>query len=288
MKRMLVHCHIFYPELWKELKACIKNINPYKFDLFVTMVEDHHNIRQDIQSCFPNAHIDIVKNVGYDVAPFVFVINKINLDDYSYVIKLHTKRSLINPPYFRNLRNNAWKEMLLSFIKTKDVFDKCIRSFEQDANIGMINNYKLLVEKDVYASSAQKKLLKFLNKQKLPVLKYRFVGGTMFIARAEIFSELQKFHLKIDDFPAPDRDHSTQLAHMLERFFGYSVYYHNMIVTDIFKTEKFIRMWLFYRTLYDCISRVIKRFFYQKKITKSGNLLIKICKIPIFSAKLKK
>ena len=281
MKPILVHCHIFYPELWEELKSCIKNIAPNPFDLFVTMVEEHNDVRQDIQNNFSKVHIDIVKNVGYDVAPFVSVLNKINLEDYSYVVKLHTKRPTINPPYFRNLINNEWSKALLSFIQSKEAFNLCLKAFEENKNIGMISDYKAIVQRELNDKNAQKVLQNFIKEHNFPRLKYRFVAGTMFIARAEIFAELKNLHLTDSDFPAPNAEHSMQLAHVIERFLGYSVYLHNMILTDINKTESFIDKYLSYLTFKHYVLQPIKRFFYQKKITKSGALKIKVCKIPV-------
>ncbi len=281
MKPILVHCHIYYPKLWEELKSCLGNIAPYPFDLFVTMVEEHKDIKQDIQNTFPKAHIDIVKNVGYDLAPFVSVLNKINLEDYSYVVKLHTKRSFNTPPYFRNLKKDDWKQNLLSFIKNKETFNQCIQTFETNSKIGMINDYKVIVGKDFYDKKAQKALQQFVKEHNFPCLKYRFVAGTMFIARAEIFTELKNLQLTDADFPAPNADHSMQLAHIIERFLGYSVYLHNMILTDINRTENFIKRYLGFLTFEYYFLRHIKRFFYQKKMTKSGKTTIKICKIPV-------
>ena len=86
MKPILVHCHIYYPELWSELKSCIMNINPHPFQLYVTMVEKHQNIIKDIEKTFKDVHIDVVKNQGYDLGPFIYIINKLNLDDYSYIV----------------------------------------------------------------------------------------------------------------------------------------------------------------------------------------------------------
>ena len=287
MKPILVHCHIFYPELWEELKSCIKNIAPNPFDLFVTMVEEHNDISKDIQNNFPKAHIDIVKNVGYDIFPFVSVLNKINLEDYSYVVKLHTKRPTQKPPYFRNLKNTEWIKALLSFISSKEDFNQSLVALEENSKIGMINSYKVIIKTDIYDKKAQEYLQGFIKQHKFPRLKYRFVGGTMFIARAEVFTELKNLHLTDADFPAPNANHSMQLAHVIERFLGYSVYLHNMVLTDINATEMFMRKYLFCQDFdYDLIYR-IKRFFYQKKITKTGRLSIKVFRIPILYRRIK-
>ena len=93
MKKILVHLHIYYPSLYDELKSYINNITD-GFDLYVSMVEEHKDIIDDLQNNFKNVNIDIVENRGYDVGPFIEVLNKVNLDDYSYIIKLHTKRDI--------------------------------------------------------------------------------------------------------------------------------------------------------------------------------------------------
>lgn len=282
MKQILIHCHIFYPELWEELKAYMMNIIPHKFELFVTMVEDHAAIRQDIQNHFPQAHIDIVKNVGYDIAPFISIINKVNLDDYSYIVKLHTKRPSTRPPYFRSLKNGEWMKNLLSFLQSKETFKQCLQAFEKNSKIGMINDYKIIVGKDFYDKKAQQELRVFLKKHNLPCKRYRFVAGSMFVARAEIFAELKHLHLIDADFPKPDTRHSMQLAHVIERFLGYSVYFHNMILTDIKKPEYFIKIYLAYLAFDHYVMEPVKRFLYKKKITKSNKIIIKICKIPVW------
>lgn len=45
-------------------------------------------------SDFKNADFYVVPNLGFDLGPFVYALDKVNLSDYSYVIKLHTKRDI--------------------------------------------------------------------------------------------------------------------------------------------------------------------------------------------------
>lgn len=93
-KPILVHVHIYYPEMWYELRQCIQNIVPHSFDLYVTMVEEHQDIITDIKDSFPSAKIKVVENRGYDIYPFIKILNNLDMDDYSYVIHLHTKRDM--------------------------------------------------------------------------------------------------------------------------------------------------------------------------------------------------
>ena len=134
MKPILIHCHIFYPQLWNELKQFILSISPHPFELFVTLVEEHFILEKDIHKTFPKAHIEIVANRGYDIGPFVHVLNKVDLDKYSYVIKLHTKRDMPIGAMLgtMNVAGKRWREYALSFLKTPQVFDQTLKAFEQN------------------------------------------------------------------------------------------------------------------------------------------------------------
>lgn len=94
MKKILVHVHIFYENLYPELKACLLNLNDYNCDYIFTFVKENEALESDIKSTFKNVNVEIVKNLGFDLGPFVHVLNEVNLNDYSYVIKLHTKRDI--------------------------------------------------------------------------------------------------------------------------------------------------------------------------------------------------
>ena len=128
MKKLLVHLHLYYPEIYKELESCILNLTPeFDFDLFVTIPEKNLNLKPQILSTFPKAQIQVVENLGYDIFPFIKVIKSVNIDDYSYVIKLHTKRDLNKFKYdlfsitkTKWFGNSNWREGLLTFIKTKE------------------------------------------------------------------------------------------------------------------------------------------------------------------------
>ena len=65
MKKLLVHLHLFYKELYPELKQCVLNLErDYDYDFFVTMVENHQDLIDDLKTTFPKCKIIIVKNVS--------------------------------------------------------------------------------------------------------------------------------------------------------------------------------------------------------------------------------
>ena len=47
-------------------------------------VKENKTLESDIKSTFSNAKIEIVKNLGFDLGPFVHVLNEVNLNDYSH------------------------------------------------------------------------------------------------------------------------------------------------------------------------------------------------------------
>ena len=137
MKPILVHLHIYYKELYPELKEYLKNIKGYDFRLVVTMVEELTEVIDDVKKSFDNVQVRVLDNLGYDIGPFVEVINSVNLDDYSYVVKLHTKRDVktdLNNEWFSG---PGWRNTVLSFIKSQDRFDKVMARLESDNTIGM-------------------------------------------------------------------------------------------------------------------------------------------------------
>lgn len=281
MKPILVHAHVFYPELWQELKQCISNIRPYPFDLFVTMVEDHKEVIEDIRNHFLGARVEIIENRGYDVAPFLYVLNEVDLDQYDYIVKVHTKRDVRDErSVFRGLRGSLWRESLLSFLNTPERFKSYLEAFEKSPKIGMQNSYKLIVKHDVRDRLAQKRKKKFLKDRGLPVLKDQFIAGTMFFVRASIFKDIKDLNIPLEAFDTKS-DHETQLAHVFERLFGYFVYKNDFIIIDGVEHR-----WMQFKGHVGfCLNRLFC-FFYQKKRTKSGKIIVKVCKIPVFSKRI--
>ncbi len=281
MKPILVHLHLFYPDMWQELKAYLSQVFQYPYELYITTVQPYPNIQADVLSLGVNAHYQVVANRGFDVGPFIHILNQVNLSDYSYIIKLHSKRDVAFGMRVNdyNVGLKLWREYLLSFIKH---LPQCIESFSQDTQLGMVADYHLIKtsEKDDLSSVQQTKHL--LTKLNLPSDKFAYVAGTMFMCRAHLFKALQQLNLTIDDFSIPDRNATTSLAHTLERFFGALILAQNYQIKDCFtptKTQTLAKISL--------PLRKICAFLIRPKVSKSGILTIKFCKIPIYRKKLR-
>lgn len=284
MKRILVHTHIYYEFLYPELKKCLLNLSDYDCDYFFTLVENNTTLIQDIKDSFPNAKVEVLKNLGFDLGPFVHVINEVNLSDYSYVIKLHTKRDIPTRESFARFAGPRWRDALLKFIKDKDTFRKVLKRLEDNKSIGMhgpnISTFnKRCDEHDAYRATEN-----FIQSHHLPLKRFKFVAGTMFMVRAELLELIKKLNFSQNDFESPDITHEgCQMAHIFERFCGYAVISQGYKIVDC-TTNVFISKFIYFLLN---LRKIVMTSILTIRITKKNKLLIKVLKIPLFSMKLK-
>lgn len=125
--------HIFYYDIADELAEAVKNICDVEKDIFLTVSESIRNKMDEIAKKFPGARINIVKNVGYDIWPFLFILNQLELDQYDLIVKLHTKRNMPEATVMRKVRipHDEWRKKLMIFTGTKDAFRKSLSFLEK-------------------------------------------------------------------------------------------------------------------------------------------------------------
>lgn len=283
-KPILVHCHVFYKNLWDELKECINNINPYNFDLYITLVYEDDELIKDINDNFPNAKIEIVENKGYDIGPFFYILNKVNLDNYSYIVKIHTKRDM--PPFAitslgYDISGNKFRKMCLNFLSTKNVFENIINSFNTDQDLGMVSDYRLIVKSKYDDKIIKPRIIEYMKNMGCKKTSYTFVGGTMFICRAYLLKPLQELNIKLSDFEIVDVNYKHHLAHVMERILGFVITQQDKTIKDVFNNKDIFDLEFFRRLIF-----LIKRKIYQKKVTNNGYFIIKIFSIPVIHKKL--
>ncbi len=284
MKPILVHVHVFYTSVWPELRACLQRIAPCPMELYVTFAEPCADIEADVAACFPGAHVLMVPNRGFDVAPFLQVLSQVNLDDYSYVVKLHTKRGA-DAQGVGMLRGEEWRQALLAFLSSHERLQEHVAAFEADARIGMQADWRLFVGHDPYDKKASRALRRWLKERGLPRCKFCYVAGSMFMARAEVMKMLQGFGLGMEDF-APSAQHHAQLAHVVERLMGYCVYAQGYMLSDRLEFEAAARHLRRMRLRHALES--LGRFLLQVKRTSSGRRVVKVLKVPVWFGKQKK
>lgn len=278
MVRVAVHLHLFYLEQLDDLLSRLQNLSDYPYDLFVTMVENSAEAKKKILAFKADAKIWSVPNLGYDIGPFVDFLHRINLDEYDFILKIHTKRTQSDTGcFFKGHRFNmwVWREMLLDATISKKAVKKAIALFKGNDNIGMIGSDYILTDEiwayDIVEANIATEMANI--GLKMPKDKH-FVAGTMFWVRAKLLKPFLAY--KIEDFTISDKQiHDKTLAHVLERMFGFAVNAQGYIIKGVH-----------YKTFYMAFMRdSVKRFLFQKKVTNAGYLMIKICKIPVYRRK---
>ncbi len=213
----LVHCHVFYPELWGELQNCILNLKPYSLELWVSLIQENLDLRSEILQSFPNAKIIILENRGYDIAPFIEVINQCDLDRSDFILKLHTKRNIYSLKHhinYRSVYGRRWRRMLLAFMASAKDLDATLTLSQNDPRIGTVW-LETVIAGSITRNSIYMGIVPLLEPE-LKRLGIRtpergFLSGTMFIARPEISSQ---FSIRLFFTPSQFKVIIVRIYHM--------------------------------------------------------------------------
>ena len=219
-KKLAVILHIYYHEQTDFIIEKLKNINGIQWDLFVTYSTENQQTFDKIKKLKPDTKFLKVKNLGYDIWPFVFVINSINLDDYDYVLKLHTKG------YRREKLWDGtgyyWRDTLFNAILgSKKIFRYCLTILSTMPDVGMVGAKRMICKMTSNYPEETYLYKEICKKLGIKGIKGEFISGTIFLCKKEIIQEFKKFNLQENDFPQYSQTDSTgTISHVLERLFG--------------------------------------------------------------------
>lgn len=287
MAGILVHIHLFYPEIWDETAACLSHISD-PFDLVVTLTDENPEIARKIRKFKPDARVSIVENKGFDVGPFIKVLHENGLDGYEYVIHLHSKRNV------KDILGNVvlndetkWRRLLLDFCSSDENWRATMRTFRNNPEAGMVSDRVCILDEKFdptpeMAEAAKKYLV---DRLKMPVKRAVFVCGTMFMVRAALLKPVVE-SVSFDDFSETERKEFLTLGHVFERVFGYAVCAQGYEIVDYKgRSCTMFPARLFPAPFFIRFGRSVRRFVFQRKTDKKGNVLIKILKIPVWRKK---
>ena len=225
--KIAVIVHVFYPGFWPELARCVRTIGG-ETDLFVTFADSAAVVaaRRD----FPGARFVACENRGYDVWPFLRILQDLPLDEYDLVVKLHTKRDVTGELLVMNhawVGGGVWRERLLAFCATEKAWRRVLRRFE-DRRVGMVAERHLVFRRgDLPAAldgSFDRARGEFRRLTGFAVPESaEYVAGTMFAARPAALKPLLARRFEAEMFEPPAGHRCETYAHLLERMFGFSV-----------------------------------------------------------------
>ena len=224
--RIFCHCHVFYPELWPQLRGALANLAAADCTLHValTTVVPLPEIAEECRREFPDSEATVVPNRGYDILPFFRVWERVRPGDYDLVLKLHTKRDC--PQFCWHVngfsgRGPRWRNMLLEFLATRENAQSSLRRFD-DPGVGMVGNGRLWTDYERDKVDWDRRFIGGeLRRLGMTTGERAFLAGTMFLCRPRV---LECFRNRIDfDRLAVDNDHRIGVVHCYEMLFGCAV-----------------------------------------------------------------
>lgn len=221
MARILVHLHLYYHEQTDYFIEKLKNINGVEWDLIVTYSTRDEVSAQKLQDFKPDVKMMEVENIGYDVWPFIKVAKETNLDNYDYVIKLHTKRSMGKcRPNIIAFKGYDWRNALVDgILYSKEHFSKVLKMFEEDPSAGMVSSLLTAVTRDYFHPEVEEELKRLGWEKK----NRQTCMGTMFMIRSKALNLLkdERIGREIFEDDRPLSGTFFQKAHLYERMFSH-------------------------------------------------------------------
>ena len=282
MTKILVVVHVYYPQLWGELAECVRNtVEPN--DIIITYSDEAAvgQARRD----FPDASFVQCENVGFDVWPFLKALDTVDLALYDFIVKLHTKRDVVLDRDFRfnhaNFLGARWRNRLLSFVRTPEAWRRSLNRIAGGVSIGMVADAACILRRnDVPWEMTRQGFdrgLAIARSLGVDPADPQFVGGTMFLARAEVFRHLQG-RFSAADFNQGLEHGTVTLAHFLERVIGFCACVDGMRIAD----PRGLLAWRrFAGAVLDLIAPVTN-FLLRIKRTDGGGMIVKVLKVPVY------
>lgn len=215
--KVLVHLHLYYLDQLDYMLKKLKNINSCDWDLFVTMTKQDEQAIQKLKGFKPDVHIIQVEDKGFDVWPFLQVLNLVDLSNYDDILKIHTKKYRKKKDFYG--RGNAWRNYLIdALLGSRKQFQKNIHLMQMDKSVGLIGSRATLATMGCSEKDDSILFDEMCQSHGIPISKGRFIAGTMFLVRAKCFQRIKDMNFKSEDFNHIQQTSGRKTtAHTLER-----------------------------------------------------------------------
>ena len=226
MKRVLVILHIWYKDQVDYFISKLKNVNGCEWDLWVTIDTHDEAVEEKLRAFRSDVRIIEVTNIGYDIAPYIKVLQRNDLSGYDYILKLHTKREM--PKHNRlngvSLAGWRWRDHLVnSLLGSKSKFKRVLRKLN-NPEVGMVCSYEMLKKLKNYLPEDSHMLKEEAERIGCRRSYRKFCAGAMFIVKREAQQRIISAAIDFSTWTKESKSHSTgTLAHVYERLITLAV-----------------------------------------------------------------
>lgn len=212
-KKILVCVHIYYHNQANYIIDKLKNLDGFDYDLYVTYSQEDNETNQKFLNFNENTKFLLTKNIGYDVYPFLVLIDKIDLGKYYCLLKLHTKNC-------NKFGSYSWRDDLYeNLIGTKRIFSRNLSKLKK---YGMVGSEEWILQMGGKVPEDTWLYDEICKKIGIQSAIANFVAGTIFLSKIEIIQKIKELGLLKLDFNNKKMQTSSNgtPAHVTERLFG--------------------------------------------------------------------
>jgi lipopolysaccharide biosynthesis protein len=207
--------HLFYPELWEEIRGYLERLNG-DFDLYVSIAKNDNQSAQVISEKFPDAFVLEIDNRGRDIAPFLEIFRHIYPMGYKYVCKIHTKKS----PH--RIDGDVWRRDLLGKLLGSQRTVNAIKASLDNGQFGLVAPAGHMLDANRQYGANRQWLERLRRKLGFDLLRNpaQFAAGSMFWFKPQALFPMLHLPIRLEDFEFEQGSVDGTLAHALERVIG--------------------------------------------------------------------
>jgi lipopolysaccharide biosynthesis protein len=217
--RLCILIHVYYPDLWPELAAFVRNLRVVPSDVFINVADTQWTpqAHAQLRSLCPDAFVQVSENRGRDVGGHLRLLDNIDIGRYEAFALLHTKKSR----HLAAERGAGWRQGLIAaFAGSEEVAAQCMRLFQEQPKTGIVGAAAWRANS---MNGNQVEVQRLMGQFGIEGGNRRldFVSGTMFLIRSEIVARLHRELYNVEWEDPMGREAAFfldgQLEHAVER-----------------------------------------------------------------------
>lgn len=196
--RTLVHLHLSSPGQIPYFLGKLRSLSGHSYDVVVTMTEEDDLARKLLTEFDAGIRVITMEPSTSDVSAFMKIIQAYPLEEYAYVIKLHTL------PFAEyntlEINNRKWNfhdfrnSLVEAFLGSEEIFNQCMIKMAQDDTIALINSAPLTLPQSTIGRQQLSAIREMTNDSESAKadIDFFYPKGGIFLVRTSSLLSLRK------------------------------------------------------------------------------------------------